>query len=209
MVGAGVTGATFYKHLLNVPQWVRGLQQRSMGFTPNTPQISSGVAVRQKTTPLRLSVSKFDSRRTTPPPVEITWFSKFAALQTAALSKSLKCASPYRAKMLGISIPLSSAIISSVSIIGISRRSASLFPTEVLPVPMKPTKTIFLTNFSRPVRVLVYTCCPAIVKQFFARHGKLYRCQLKIDDVAFGMPSFAQITSTERNRLGLCHVSSR
>ena len=96
----------------------------------------------QTTTPSRFNRSTFSSCNTMPPPVTMIACVTFARLRSALVSTSRNLSSPYLAKISGIDIPMLEAMISSVSCKANFVRRARQSPTEDLPAPIMPMRTI-------------------------------------------------------------------
>src|SRR5436305_9289484 len=85
---------------------------------------------------LRLSVST-----NAPPPVLTTWLRSAMMRPIASRSNARKAASPSSRKMCGIVRPVISSMKRSVSTNCIRSRRATLRPSVVLPLQLKPTRT--------------------------------------------------------------------
>ena len=93
-------------------------------------------------TPSRFKISTFCSLNTIPPPVTIIVCCVPFTLRSASVSASRNFLSPCSEKISGIDIPNSEATISSVSSRAKPVRPLRQRPTEDLPAPIIPIRTI-------------------------------------------------------------------
>ena len=123
--------------------------------------MTSGRAVRQTTGPPARIASRFSSSRMAPPPTATTRPAPSSrastARRTARRSHARNSASPWSAKIRAIDFPASRSTSASVSTNSRSSRAANRRPTALLPVPMKPAKTMVRTliRVSEPAAAIV------------------------------------------------------
>src|SRR5207249_5009617 len=142
-------------------------------------QIFSGEAQRQTTRACIFRLARLASRRIRPPPAAITAFRYVFNSWTTTASHSRNLSSPSSAKMRAIDLPASDSTRSSVSTNRKRNWAATSWPTEDLPVPMKPTNARFRI-VRAPLTAQTLAIRHALARSFLATSLNLHEEPLKI-----------------------------